>query len=150
MTGQDYRAAIESMGRDYETLIRVRYGETDCMGYVYYGNYALYFEQGRTEMMRCLGIAYAEIESRGVMMPVVDMAVHYVEAARYDALLRVYSGILEMGPASVTFGYRIFVGDGDAEREKAWGHTRLAFVDAQTRRPVRVPGWVRERAQEAL
>lgn len=120
--------------------VRVRYGETDAMGYVYYGNYALYFEVGRNELMRGLGIAYADLERSGVMMPVVEMHTVYGVAARYDDLLRVETGIVSVSGASLVFGYRVE----RASRGEmvVYGSTRMAFVDMASRRPVRVPSCV--------
>lgn len=129
------------------TPVRVPYGHTDAMGYLYYGNYPLYFEVGRNEAMRALGIPYAKIEEDGVIMPVVHMEIHYDTPAHYDDLLIIHTGILEQGPASVTFGYRV-----DREVDGArivWGYTRLAFASTETRRPVRVPAWVIERLEGA-
>ena len=70
-----------------ETSLRVRYGETDQMGYVYYGNYALYYEVARVDALRVLEMTYREMEESGVMMPVVKMECNYIKAAKYDDLL---------------------------------------------------------------
>lgn len=71
------------------TEIRVRYGETDQMGYLYYGNYALYYEVGRAEAIRRLGFTYRELEEMGIMMPVVELNVKYFRPALYDNLITV-------------------------------------------------------------
>ncbi len=117
--------------------IRVRYGETDAMGYVYYGNYGLYFEVGRNECMRALGFAYGRLEDEGIMMPVAEMHLHYRTPAHYDDILDITTGVVELGGASMIFGYRI------ERREGAelivYGQTNMAFVDSVTRKPVRVP-----------
>ena len=78
---------VEQMRFHYTTQVRIRYGETDAMGYVYYGNYPLFMEVGRNELMRSLGFPYGRMESEGVMMPVVEMYVKYGTPARYDDLL---------------------------------------------------------------
>ncbi|HKK61861.1 MAG TPA: thioesterase family protein, partial [Bacteroidales bacterium] len=62
---------------EYSTEIRVRYGETDTMGFVYYGNYPLYYEVGRTELMRSIGIPYSRLENKGIILPVVKMEASY-------------------------------------------------------------------------
>ena len=67
-----------------ETKIRVRYGETDQMGYVYYGVYAQYFEVGRVELLRKLGISYKELEQQGYALPVVNFDINYKKAALYE------------------------------------------------------------------
>lgn len=77
----------------HETLIRVRYAETDQMGVVYHGHYFPYLESGRVEAMRSLGISYAELEKMGVSMPVVEMQVKYLRPAKYDDLLRVRTSL---------------------------------------------------------
>ena len=75
--------------KDYEFSVRVRYAETDQMGVVYHGNYAQYFEMGRVEWLRNLGISYKWMEENGVMLPVVSLQLNYKKPARYDDLLRV-------------------------------------------------------------
>jgi acyl-CoA thioester hydrolase len=69
---------------NYATKIRVRYGETDQMGYMYYGNYAEFFEVGRVEMLRSLGLTYSGMEASGIMMPVLELNCKYLKPARYD------------------------------------------------------------------
>lgn len=75
------------------TQIRVRYGETDQMGYLYYGYYALYYEQGRTEAIRQLGFTYKELEAQGVIMPVIELNAKYHRPALYDDLITVKTSI---------------------------------------------------------
>jgi len=78
-----------------ETTIRVRYAETDQMNVVYYGNYAQYFEVGRVESIRRLGFSYKDLESTGIIMPVVEMNVKYLRPARYDDLLTIRTTLRE-------------------------------------------------------
>jgi acyl-CoA thioester hydrolase len=73
----------------YEFNVRVRYAETDQMGVVYHGNYAQYFEMGRVEWLRNLGVSYKSMEEAGIMLPVVSLTMNYKKPARYDDLLRV-------------------------------------------------------------
>ena len=80
----------------HETKIRIRYGETDQMGYVYYGNYAQFFEIGRVEMLRSLGVSYASMEKQGIMLPVVDFSVKYIKPAYYDDLITIRTMIEEI------------------------------------------------------
>lgn len=82
-----------------ETKIRVRYGETDQMGFLYYGNYALYYEVGRAEAIRQLGFTYRELEELGIHMPVVELNVQYFRPALYDDLITVKT-ILKVLPES--------------------------------------------------
>ena len=72
-----------------QTKIRVRYAETDQMGYVYYGNYAQFFEVGRVEWLRSLGVSYKSLEDSGVMLPVINLNVQYIKPAKYDDLLTI-------------------------------------------------------------
>jgi acyl-CoA thioester hydrolase len=78
------------------TEIRVRYGETDQMGYLYYGNYALYYEVGRAEAIRQLGFTYRQLEELGIMMPVVELNVKYYRPALYDDLVTVKTILKEL------------------------------------------------------
>src|SRR3546814_8795530 len=68
----------------FETTVRVRYAETDQMGYVYYGNYAAFYEVGRVELFRCLGFSYKALEDSGVMMPVLELHCRFLKPSRYD------------------------------------------------------------------
>ncbi len=141
----DFHGLWDELWKPQTVNVRVRYGETDAMGYVYYGNYALYFEVGRNETMRSLGFPYGRIEEYGIMMPVVDMHLHYDSAAHYDDLLEITTGFLKLRAASLTFGY-IIMRPADNTRI-VYGTTTLAFVDRVTRRPVRAPQIVRERLE---
>ena len=80
----------------FTTPIRVRYAETDQMGVVYYGNYAQYFEVGRVETIRSLGMSYKALEDMGVMLPVVEMNIKYLRPAHYDDVLNIQSTIKEL------------------------------------------------------
>ena len=87
--------------------LRVRYGDTDQMGFAYYGNYLRWFEIGRAEMMRSLGHTYREVEENGVRLPVVEANCQYVEGARYDERVAIETAVAELKRASVRFAYRI-------------------------------------------
>jgi len=126
--------------------IRVRYGDTDQMGVAYYGNYLRWFEIGRAEMMRSLGSTYRSIEESGVRLPVVEARCRYLKPARYDDLLAIETGVIELGRASVRFGYRI-VGEATGER-LAHGMTEHCFMGDQGR-PVRAPAALIELLERA-
>ncbi len=79
-----------------ETTIRVRYADTDQMSVVYYGNYAAYFEVGRTESIRQLGFTYKDLEAKGIMMPVVELHAKYLRPAKYDDLLTIRTTLREL------------------------------------------------------
>lgn len=119
-----------------ETKIRVRYGETDKMGYVYYGNYPLYYEIGRTEMFREFGSSYSIMEKNGIMMPVLNLSSKYIKPAYYDELLIVKTIVKEIPRATIKFYYEIF----NAKNELInTGETTLAFINSKTKRPCRPP-----------
>ena len=119
-----------------ETHVRVRYGETDQMGYVYYGNYAMYYEVGRVESLRQLGLTYKELEEMGVMMPVLENKSKYISPALYDDLLRIVTTIRVKPSVKITFEYEIFNGQDKLIHQ---GETVLAFVQKNNGRPCRPP-----------
>ena len=125
----------------HETSIRVRYGETDAMGVVYYGVYPLYYETGRTEMMRHLGYTYREMEETGIVMPVISLNCRYRKPARYDDLLRVRTIVKEMPETRIIFDYEIY---NEKEELLNEGDTTLVFMDRIKMRPVRIPEFLRK------
>jgi acyl-CoA thioester hydrolase len=101
--------------------LRVRYGDVDQMGWVYYGNYLRWFEIGRAEMIRSLGRSYRELEDDfDVLLPVLEARCRYLHGARYDELVTIETGVLTMTRATLMFGYRIIGEDGEV---CAIGHT---------------------------
>lgn len=118
--------------------IRVRYGETDQMGYVYYGNYALYYEEGRTSAIRQIGVTYKNLEEIGIMMPVMEFNIQYFRPAFYDEVLTVKSQIKEIAAddTEVFFHSEIY---NEAGKKLNASVVKLAFVDAQTRRKTQIP-----------
>src|SRR5436190_12114631 len=92
--------------KEHTVTVRVRYGETDQMGVVYHPNYFLYFETGRTELMRASGVAYCELEKSGIFLVVTQASCRYRAAARYDQELRIVTRVDEVRKATVTFSYR--------------------------------------------
>ncbi len=119
-----------------ETSIRVRYGETDQMGYVYYGNYAMYYEVARVESLRQLGLTYREIEEMGVIMPVLENRSKYMAPARYDDLLRIVTTLREKPAVKIRFEYDIFNSQNVLIHQ---GETLLVFINKITNRPCRQP-----------
>ncbi len=106
--------------------VRVLFADTDAMGIVYYANYLKWFETGRVELMRKLGMAYRELTRIGVHLPVTEAAVRYLSPARYDDLLAVHAEIRGCRRASIAFGYRIEREDGALLAD---GETVHAFTD---------------------
>ncbi len=115
----------------YNHHIRVRYGDTDQMGYVYYGNYAYYYEQARAEAIRAGGITYKEIEDSGTMMPIVRMNTRYIAPAYYDELLTVKTIIPALPGRMIVFQYEIRNETGQLINE---GETQLVFIDIKTQK----------------
>ena len=127
--------------KSFETKIRVEYHHTDQMGIVHHSNYVKFFEVARTEWLRAVGLTYAEMERRGVMMPIVEVNVKYRQPAYYDELIAVTASVEELPMARMSFKYEIRGEDG---REIATGSTTLGFIDKETRRPQRAPRWLME------
>lgn len=119
-----------------ETNIRVRYAETDRMGYVYYGNYATFYEVGRVDAMKGLGLSYRELEDSGIMMPVLEYKIKYYKPSFYDDNLRLETRIEEMPRARITFLYTMYNSSNQKINE---GETTLVFVSTKTGRPVPAP-----------
>lgn len=120
----------------HSTKVRVRYGETDQMGYVYYGNYAEYYEVARVEMLRSLGMDYAGMESSGVMMPVLELNCKYIKPALYDQELTIKTTIHELPGVRIHFVYELF---NDADELINIGKTTLVFVDMEKNKPCAPP-----------
>ena len=123
----------------HRTKCRVLYGDTDAAGVVYYGNYLRYFEQGRTEYMRDLVQTYREIESQGLVLPVIECYTRYKAPAAYDDLLVIETSLVELKNVSCRFNYRIYRKDeGDALVLLAKGYTVHASV-ARSGKLTRLP-----------
>ncbi len=118
-----------------ESELRVRYVETDQMGYSHHSNYIIYYEYGRVEALRSLGMSYKELEDSGVMMPVIDSGSRYMKPALYDDLIRIKVIVPSLPTAKMRFEYKLFVEDKLIHE----GHTTLAFVNMETGRPMRAP-----------
>ncbi|MDG1913297.1 MAG: thioesterase family protein [Crocinitomix sp.] len=120
----------------HETKIRIRYGETDQMGYVYYGNYAQFFEIGRVEMLRALGVSYASMEKQGIMLPVIDFSVKYIKAAHYDDLITIHTMIEEIPSVKIKFIYEIY---NETKLLLTSAKTTLVFVKKDNMKPTNSP-----------
>ncbi|MDD3878129.1 MAG: thioesterase family protein [Bacteroidales bacterium] len=122
--------------------IRVRYAETDKMGFVYYGNYATYYEVGRAELMRELGITYKEMEEKGCLMPMLEMSVKYYKPARYDDVLNVITTVKNIPQTRMHFSYEIY--NDETNELINIGETSLTFINATTYKPMKAPEWFLE------
>ncbi|KFC20268.1 acyl-CoA thioesterase [Chryseobacterium sp. FH1] len=123
------------------TSIRVRYGETDPMKYVYYGNYAEYFEVARVELFRTLGMSYDEIEKRGIFLPVSEYKIKYLKPALYDQLLEIRTYVRKIPGIRIEFDYEIYNEDNAKITEAS---TTLFFLDSETNKIVKCPDYLTE------
>jgi acyl-CoA thioester hydrolase len=131
----------------YTHELRVAYADTDQMGYVYYGNYARYFEIARTEALRSIGISYAKMESEGTMMPVTNYSVKYVKAALYDEVIAITVSINEIPDRFLVFHYQA---ENKRHEKLCEAEIRLAFVDSKTMKISRAPKYLVDAIKEKL
>jgi acyl-CoA thioester hydrolase len=131
---------MDSASPAHECQVRVRYGEVDRMNVAWHGHYLAWFEHGRTQMLRSLGVTYREIEDAGTLLMVVDTGVRYERPAGYDDLLTVRTRLTEVRRVRLRFEYEV-VKDGE---RLARGHTVLAATD-DSGRPRRLPAALLER-----
>ncbi len=116
--------------------IRVRYSETDQMQYVYYGNYAAYFEMGRVEWLRNIGFSYKDLEAGGIMLPVIEMNIKYHKPALYDDLLCLKTTLVKLPKVKVTFQFEIHNQKNELLNTAT---TTLVFWDMKRNRPTKAP-----------
>lgn len=128
--------------REYQFQVRVRYAETDQMGVVYHGNYAQYFEMGRVEWLRNMGVSYKWMEENGVMLPVVSLSMNYKKPARYDDLLTVKTILKSQTSVKIEFDYEIY---NENDELLTTGYSMLVFVDMKTGKPILPPSYVLEK-----
>ncbi len=127
------------------TQIRVRYGETDQMGVVYYGNYAQYLEQGRTEWLRELGFSYKWMEANNVQLPVVHFSIDYKRPAFYDDLLTVKTTLKQIPNVKIEFYYEIY---NESKQLLVTATTILVFVNSITKKLIKAPDYLIEKLKE--
>ncbi len=121
----------------FKTTVRVRYADTDQMKYVYNGKYFEYFEVGRTEMMREIGLPYKDIENSGFLMPVIETKITYLSPAFYDELLEIQTIVPEFPKVKVHIDH--VVKSLERNKEIVKGYVELAFMNSKTMRPTRAP-----------
>ena len=128
---------------EFNTEVRVRYAEADPMNVVYYGNYAQYFEVGRVESLRNLGISYKGIEDMGIMLPVVELNIKYLRPAKYDDLLTIKSQIKELPTEhKIVFDQEIYNEEG---KLLTIGKVKLYFMDSKLGKRVSMPAIMLEK-----
>ena len=124
------------------TNLRVRYGETDQMGVVYYGNYAQYLEQGRTEWLRELGFSYKWMEENNVLLPVTNLNIDFKLPAHYDDVISITTNLKKLPTFKIEFDYQIHNQNGDLLVSAS---TTLVFINATTNKLMRAPDYLLER-----
>lgn len=125
--------------------LRVRYAETDPMKYVYYGNYATYFELGRVELFRSIGISYDEIEKQGIWLPVSDYKIKYLKPALYDQKLEIHTYMRKIPGVRIEFEYEIYNEEGIKITEAS---TTLFFLNAETNKVIKCPDFLMKLIEE--
>ena len=125
-----------------ETKIRVRYGETDQMGFAYYGNYAEYYEVARVESLRQLGMSYKSLEEKGILLPVYTFSIKYLKPAFYDDELIIKTTMSEIPKARIVFQYETY----NIKNELLnTGEVVLVFCDKKSMKPVSAPDYFIEK-----
>jgi acyl-CoA thioester hydrolase len=119
-----------------EISIRIQYSHTDKMGFCYHGNYPSFYEMGRTELMRNMGMSYRELEEKGFLMPVISLNIKYLHSAYYDDEIKVKTTLKEMPGARITFYYEIFNKQNELINT---AEAVLAFLNSETMSPCRPP-----------
>ncbi len=123
-----------------ETQLRVKYSETDQMGYLYHGNYPAYYEVGRAEWLRSFGVTYREMEEiHGIMMPVMSLQMRYIRPAKYDDLLTIRTVLRHFPTSYITFYVEIF---NDQKKLLNGGSVKLCFVEIKTNKTVPAPLYI--------
>ena len=124
---------------------RVRYGETDQMSFVYHGNYAEYFEMGRIEWLRKLGISYKNMEESGIMLPVISLNTNYIKPAKYDNLLTLKTTLANKPLVKIKFEFEIH---NENNELLTTANASLAFINSVTKRPIRAPEYLLKKLSE--
>jgi len=128
---------------EHSTTVRVRYAETDRMDVVYYGNYAMYFEIGRVEAIRHLGVSYKDIEDMGIILPVVELNIKYLRPAKYDDLITIKSQIKNLPTDhKIVFDQEVY---NEAGKLLTIGQVKLYFMDADMGNRAEMPAHMMEK-----
>jgi acyl-CoA thioester hydrolase len=121
------------------TKTRVRYSETDQMGVVYHGNYAQFFEIGRTEWLRSLGVTYKDMEMNGIILPVVSLNLIFIKSALYDDILTIHTYLKKEPMVKIEFNYEI---KNQLDELICTGSSVLAFIETKKMKPTRCPDYL--------
>ena len=121
------------------TKTRVRYSETDQMGVVYHGNYAQFFEMGRTEWLRSFGVTYKDMEINGIILPVVSINLTFIKSALYDDILTIHTFLKKEPMVKIEFNYEI---KNQLDELICTGSSVLAFMNSKNMKPTRCPDYL--------
>ncbi|TVZ55196.1 acyl-CoA thioester hydrolase [Lutibacter sp. Hel_I_33_5] len=127
---------------EHNSSFRVRYGETDQMGVVYHGNYAQYFELGRTELLRSLGITYKDMELGGIMLPVISLNFQFKKSSFYDEILTIKTILKKKPGVKIEFDVEI---KNEKQEIVTTGNAVLVFMDMKKKKPMRCPDYLLEK-----
>ena len=130
---------MSNLSKKTEIEFRVRYGETDQMGVVYHGNYAQYFEMGRTGWLREMGFSYRALEESGIMLPVISLSINYKKPARYDDLIKVKTTLVKLPSVTIEFNYEIV---NEKNEILTIGNSVLVFIDTSKNKPTKCPDYI--------
>ena len=119
-----------------EIKLRVRYSDTDQMGYVYYGRYAIFYEIARVELFRSLGFSYKKLEEEGIGMPVIDMETKYILPIKYDEQIKINTTIENLPSSRISFKYEVY---NQNNKLANTAKTTLTFINLINKKPVRMP-----------
>ena len=119
-----------------EIKLRVRYSDTDQMGYVYYGRYASFYEIARVELFRRLGFSYKKLEEEGIGMPVIDMETKYILPIKYDEQIKINTSIENLPSSRISFKYEVYNQNNELANT---ANTTLTFINLINKKPVRMP-----------
>jgi len=119
-----------------EIKLRVRYSDTDQMGYVYYGRYAIFYEIARVELFRSLGFSYKKLEEEGIGMPVIDMETKYILPIKYDEQIKINTTIENLPSSRISFKYEVYNQNNELANT---AKTTLTFINLINKKPVRMP-----------
>jgi acyl-CoA thioester hydrolase len=119
-----------------EIKLRVRYSDTDQMGYVYYGRYAIFYEIARVELFRSLGFSYKKLEEEGIGMPVIDMETKYILPIKYDEQIKINTTIENLPSSKISFKYEVYNQNNELANT---ANTTLTFINLINKKPVRMP-----------
>ncbi len=125
--------------KNFLTKVRIRYSETDQMGVVHHGNYAQFFEIGRTEWIRSLGISYKDMETKGIILPVVSLKFNFIKPALYDDVLTIETNLIKKPSVKIEFDYNIFNQNNELLCK---GNSVLAFLNSKSKKPIRCPNYL--------